>query len=436
MRKPLQVVKSAPMASALLLAALLHPLDGSAQSPGPSPAPASDEAGGFAERYRRSAQRQVTDYSSFRQEYLRRYMAFSAKALETWGSAPISDQHKVVEYSADMSSRVTIDYQNNEMIVEQLVTADQVGSARLEELAKRIANRSVRESAQQDPVNPVRVDDARSLVESAFPGATATLDQQLAQAERVSAPRSLDAEAETQARQEMQRALPPDLSADEKAKVEQTVTQAFAAARAAPAAVIEKAVMKFPSDSQKKRAASFRTQFEAASKRYDVDLALVHAIAQAESSFNPQARSPIPAFGLMQVVPTSAGRDVNAQLMKTDSNPTVDTLYDATQNPMYGAGYLHILDTRYLKAISNEQSRLYCTIAAYNTGAGNVASVFHPQKQRKVDAAAKVINTMTPDQVYSALATDLPYEETRNYLKKVSGFLLAWQKELAVAPAP
>jgi len=61
---------------------------------------------------------------------------------------------------------------------------------------------------------------------------------------------------------------------------------------------------------------------------------------------------------------------------------------------------------------------MFCAIAAYNTGAGNVARAF--TSTRSVNQAAPVINDMSPDEVYARLRQDLPYEETRNYIKKVT----------------
>ncbi len=58
-------------------------------------------------------------------------------------------------------------------------------------------------------------------------------------------------------------------------------------------------------------------------------------------------------------------------------------------------------------------------IAAYNTGAGNVAKTFNYDNSRNITKASTIINSMTPEQVYNKLISDLPYEETRKYLQKV-----------------
>ncbi|WP_440903096.1 transglycosylase SLT domain-containing protein [Catenovulum sp. SX2] len=155
-------------------------------------------------------------------------------------------------------------------------------------------------------------------------------------------------------------------------------------------------------------------------KRWDIDPSLMLAIMHTESHFNPQAQSHIPAYGLMQIVPSTASVDVNRFLFKKDDSMSKDELFTPDKNIETGAAYVHILNSRYLKAIEDPQSRLYCVIAAYNTGAGNVAKTFNSDKSRNIRKAAVVINSLTPDQVYQKLLSSLPYDETRNYVKKVT----------------
>jgi len=78
--------------------------------------------------------------------------------------------------------------------------------------------------------------------------------------------------------------------------------------------------------------------------------------------------------------------------------------------------------------IKNPTSRLFCTIAAYNTGAGNVSKAFIGNTN--IYKAANVINKMTPKQVYKTLMRKLPYNETKHYLKKVYDRTIVYQKLL------
>lgn len=56
-------------------------------------------------------------------------------------------------------------------------------------------------------------------------------------------------------------------------------------------------------------------------RRYNMDESLILGIMQTESSFNPYAISYANAIGLMQVVPTTAGRDIFKMKGKGDSRP-------------------------------------------------------------------------------------------------------------------
>jgi hypothetical protein len=101
---------------------------------------------------------------------------------------------------------------------------------------------------------------------------------------------------------------------------------------------------------------------------------LVKAVMQVESAFNPRARSPKGALGLMQLMPATA-REYGVQ------DP-----FDPAQNVRGGVAYLrHLLD-RY---DNNEQLAL----AAYNAGPG------------AVDKYGQSVP---------------PYRETRNYVARIS----------------
>lgn len=90
-----------------------------------------------------------------------------------------------------------------------------------------------------------------------------------------------------------------------------------------------------------------------ASSNYGVDARLIKAIMHTESGFNPTARSPVGAQGLMQLMPPTARRF------------SVYDSYDPAQNISGGVKYLNFL----LKRFKNNHE---LAIAAYNAGEGNV----------------------------------------------------------------
>ncbi len=68
---------------------------------------------------------------------------------------------------------------------------------------------------------------------------------------------------------------------------------------------------------------------------YPLALAIIHI----KSSFNPMAVSYIPAYGLMQIVPQTAGRDVTKNLFGKPMILTPSYLFNKKNNINIGTGY-------------------------------------------------------------------------------------------------
>ena len=122
-----------------------------------------------------------------------------------------------------------------------------------------------------------------------------------------------------------------------------------------------------------KRASLYDDLITENAARHALEPDFVRAVIQAESAFNPFARSVKGAMGLMQLMPGTA-----AQYRVTNA-------YDPAQNIRAGVAYLKSLMTRYKDDVS-------LALAAYNAGPG---------------AVQKYGNTIPP------------YKETRNYVAKI-----------------
>lgn len=123
-----------------------------------------------------------------------------------------------------------------------------------------------------------------------------------------------------------------------------------------------------------------------ASHRYNIPLALVRAVAHAESNFDPHALSRKGASGLMQLMPGTA------------SDMYVRDIFDAKQNILGGV--------RYLRVLANEfNGQMEIMVAAYNAGP---------------DAVRKYGNQVPP------------FEETRAYVQKVLSLYFQYKQEGAM----
>jgi membrane-bound lytic murein transglycosylase C len=166
---------------------------------------------------------------------------------------------------------------------------------------------------------------------------------------------------------------------------------------------------------QNKQADKYRAVVARVSQQYRVSPSLVFAVIKVESNFNPFAVSSAPAYGMMQLVPSSGGREAFRKVKGTDAAPTKEYLFDAENNIELGTAYLSVLTYEQLDKVTNLTSREYCVIAGYNTGPGNVMKAFSKDRT----AALNAVNGMQPPAVYERLRTSLPYEETRQYVVKV-----------------
>jgi membrane-bound lytic murein transglycosylase C len=178
-----------------------------------------------------------------------------------------------------------------------------------------------------------------------------------------------------------------------------------------------------------KQAEKYRPVVHQFARQYQISPSLVFAIIRTESNFNPYAVSSAPAYGLMQLVPTSGGREAYRRAKGKDVAPSRDYLFDPTNNVELGTAYLSVLTFDQLDEVSNTVSREYCVISAYNTGPRNVFRAF----SKDATAAVNQINGLQPGAVYEHLRQHLPYQETRHYLEKVTASRKAFVNSSATA---
>ncbi|AKH69741.1 transglycosylase family protein [Spongiibacter sp. IMCC21906] len=150
--------------------------------------------------------------------------------------------------------------------------------------------------------------------------------------------------------------------------------------------------------------APFSDEFKKAAKKRDLDLKWIYAIARQESAFAEDARSPVGARGLMQLMPGTAR--IIARKMGTTAREA--DLIVAEKNIAMGSYYLEQLMAQF------GNNRILAT-AAYNAGPNRVERVLLRQEQ---------------DYPADIWIENLPYGETREYIKNVLAFSIIYGKKL------
>lgn len=153
---------------------------------------------------------------------------------------------------------------------------------------------------------------------------------------------------------------------------------------------------------------------------YNIEAALVIAMMERESAFNPIAESqdskgnPI-ATGLMQLVPWSGGKDAYNAL-GYEGKPTREFLKNPENSINLGVKYISILENIF-KKVEDKEKRNFLIISAYNTGVSNVNKSF---SNTTVRDTIKKANLLERNDLYEHLINSLPFEETQTYLKIVA----------------
>ena len=168
--------------------------------------------------------------------------------------------------------------------------------------------------------------------------------------------------------------------------------------------------------SEKLRAYKYAAVVRKYSDKYRVTESLIYGIIKTESDFNPFAVSPAPAYGLMQIIPATAGRDVYDKIKQRPGQPSPKELYDPDNNIDIGTAYLSILRNNYLTGIHDSNAMRYLMIASYNGGVGNALKTFNADRYQAVN----LINSLNSGQVYRKLTSSNPNVESRRYLDKVN----------------
>jgi membrane-bound lytic murein transglycosylase C len=340
--------------------------------------------------YARDPERLLKDLRTAQREFQTLYDALTGNVKDKWGPKEVKlpEKKKYVKYTQNYRSRAIVDFDRGQITVE---TVDQTNPR--ESLSRAVVATLL---TPQDPrVVDVFSDKEVPLNSNEDPYLLGlVLDQQ-------GKPVRTQAEAEAFASYLLDKKTETRVIEQDGTKKQATFT-----------------TMNMVVNLPQKQAEKYRAFVLRFAEEYKMSPSLVFAIIRTESNFNPYAVSSAPAYGLMQLVPTSGGREAYRRAKGEDVAPTRDYLFDPQNNVELGTAYLNVLMFNQLEEVANEISREYCVIAAYNTGPGNVLRTFSKNRT----TAVQQINGLQPSALYEKLRSDLPYQETRNYLEKVTTY--------------
>lgn len=334
------------------------------------------------------------EFTSYKKNLEAEFSAYQKEIAQDWREPKLSTKMNWVSYSDDKQSRSNLDFENNYLVIETIAENEQEAKKQLEKRLSYAVSKNTQEVVATDPLQK-RI----SKVSKKENIKTSKIDKKPILSNILFKKPPTKTEVKNYSKTVLKK-TPIKVTASKKENKK-----------------VYKIKVPLPRNATLKRANVYKEEVYKNAQRFNLPKSLIFAVMQTESNFNPFARSHIPAFGLMQIVPTSAGRDVYKFLYKKKGMPSAEYLYNGKNNIEMGSTYLHILYFRYLKKIKNPQTRMYCSIAAYNTGAGNIAWAF--TGKNNVSKASVLINKMSPEEVYTHLLKNLKYDEPKHYLQRV-----------------
>lgn len=362
---------------------------------------------------------QQSEFNQFEQQQKKEFDAFVSawrdaqntylkQVNKKWQDPSLPSSKVWVEYSEDLNTRTSVNFERGEVVVELL-------NSQNDQQAVKYANQQLTALSQVSVANTLAKDPVYIAANHTI---RSNSNISTGQSNRGLSPVPIG------------KVIRPQTNTEQTVLSVDAVRQTLSAN--APVITKQKDRVKvsyaLPANNLSNQAKRYLPEVHTQAARYKLDPALLLAIIHTESSFNPLARSPIPAFGLMQIVPTSAGKDVSNFLQGKPLLLSPEYLFQADNNVEAGSTYIHLLTNRYFKNIRNEESRLYMSIAAYNTGPGNVAKTISGSKS--LNQASIAANSMSADKVYTLMINNLPAQETRNYLQKVVKRTAYYQEQL------
>ena len=367
-------------------------------------------------------------YDDSEKKLMEKREKFKNAVEKKWDTYKESTSKSYVSYSKDLSSRTIVDFEKGEVTIELIVDEEDPKNDSYDsnsDLDLRLFTTKLKLSSKFLSINPRLLNVLMMLVfqededsnndDSVNSSFTKRLSKLLKE-------KGDDGEP-----------ILKDQLVDASGKAVETVGNTLGIAKDLISDKTKKVRMHFAKDGKKrtiisikiplsdnhmeKRRERYKELIEIEARRFNIPTEIALAIAETESAFNPKAKSHVPAYGLMQLVPKTGARDAYQWIYKKDKFISGRYLYKPRNNVELGCAYLSMIRHHYFSAIRDDELAYICAIPAYNTGVGNVSKALI--NKTNIREASKKANKMNKDELYDKLYSDLSSKEAKNYLKKV-----------------
>ncbi|HAQ62565.1 TPA: hypothetical protein DCR49_11335 [Candidatus Delongbacteria bacterium] len=252
------------------------------------------------------------------------------------------------------------------------------------------------------------------------------MDEEKALIEKIESEKKKELKAKKDKEEEKQIKAVNDSNSKEfiKEKLKDNVTKEVVVGEDGKARTKYTVTLEMVPNSVQKRAENYLDMVQKYSEKNGLDPSLVLALIHTESAFNPKAFSRRPdgtpmACGLMQIIPSQAGRDAHKALFGSDKIVESDYLFDPENNLNMGTWYLKNLtkwwnnyEKKNFGKISSVEKNEFYAISSYNQGMGTILNKAY-KKHQLIDKSE--------EETYQILITEnnVP-KEGRDYLKRVA----------------
>ena len=163
------------------------------------------------------------------------------------------------------------------------------------------------------------------------------------------------------------------------------------------------------SEAERQKFQALVQYFQKYGDRYDVDWVLMGAQGYQESQLNQNAKSPVGAIGVMQVMPAT-GKDLN-----------VGDITETEANIHAGIKYMRwMIDQYYEKEPMTKLDKALFAFASYNAGAGRIASLRKEAAKRGYDPNVWFQNV-------EYVAAEKIGQETVTYVSNIYKYFIAYR---------